>query len=185
MASILSVVAQLLIRDLVNLSDFAPPVWGVFLDGAPVLTPDTIVAVDYRQSWQISDYPVEQGAFESYDKVNSPFAVKVRMAAGGSEVDRQDFIDSLNAIGDTLELYDVVTPEQVYQSVNVDHFDYNRRAGNVGLITSDVWFTQIRVTAITQFSQTKTASGASPVNGGNVQTQPATPSQQVDISFMQ
>jgi hypothetical protein len=76
-----------------------------------------------------------------------------------------------------------VTPEQVYSSVNITHYDYRRTSTNgVGLLTVDVWGTQVRVTGDAAFSQTQAPSGADPVNGGVVSPGAASSAQQVDAS---
>ena len=57
------------------------PQWGIYLDGEPVVDADSVVTFDYRQEWTVSDYPLEQGAFQSYDKVQTPFDVAVTITA--------------------------------------------------------------------------------------------------------
>src|SRR5689334_14305778 len=85
--------------------------WGVFKNGQPVVSFDSFIGIDYRQGWTIADFPLEQGAFESYDKVALPFDVRVKFAAGGTLQNREQCLQSVQAIAKTLELYDVVTPE--------------------------------------------------------------------------
>lgn len=151
---------------------FSPaPQWGIFKNGQPVVTADSVQRIEYRQDWDMLDYPLEQGAFESYNKVNGPFEAKVRFATGGTEADRQALLSSIEAIASTLEFYDVVTPEKIYQSTNIVHFDYSRTAANgVGLLQVDVWLLEIRVNATAQFSNTQADASADPVNDGTVQT---------------
>ena len=172
----------LLVADAINLlAGFGPPQWGLFLPGSsvPVVTADSVISFDYKRDWAISDYPVEQGAFESYDKVQTPFTTRLRFSAGGSASNRQVLLDSIEAIADTLTLFDAATPEAVYESVNVNHVDYRRTAMNgVGLLSVDVWCTEIRVTGTSEFSNTRSPSGSSPVSGGVVSTQSPTPTQQ-------
>ena len=165
----------LLTADLV--SSFAPifggPQWGIFLGGAPVIVADTVASVEYKQEFAISDYPVEEGGFETYDKVYIPFDVRVRFAAGGSESNRQALLDSIAAIIGDLNFYDVVTPEAIYSSVNLMHYDYRRTATNgVGLIVADVWCRQVSVTVQEAGTSTAAPSGAAPVTPGPVQPGP-------------
>jgi hypothetical protein len=165
----------LLVSDAISfLSGFGQPQWGIYLDGIPVIPADSVVSVEYRNDFSIADFPLEQGAFESYDKVSSPFSVRVRFAQGGSQSARQNFLDSIAEAAQGLDLYDVVTPEQVYTSVNISHYDFKRSAQNgAGLIMVDVWLTEIRVTATAEFSNTKSPTSASPVNNGSVQSESA------------
>ena len=164
-----------LTADLVlSLVGFLFPVqWGIFLNGLPIIDADSVVSFEYKQEWTVSDFPLEQGAFQSYDKVQVPFDVRVRYATGGSQVDRQSFLDSIQAIAGSLLLFDVVTPEAIYNSVNITHWDYRRTSTNgVGLLVVDIWCVEVRVTAVTAFSNTNQPAGASPQPGGLVQPQP-------------
>jgi hypothetical protein len=149
----------------------APPQWGVFLNGAPVVTADTVTTFSYQQDWAISDYPVEGGGFESYDKVDIPFRVEVQFTSGGSLANREALLASIASIAEPLTLYDVVTPEAVYSSVNVEHYNYRRTASNgLGLMVVTVGLLEIRVDNSNNFQNTASPSGFSPSPAGNVQS---------------
>lgn len=150
----------LLTKDGVSQSQ-TPQKWGIYKGGKPIVIFDTFLSIDYRQGWVIADFPLEQGAFESYDKVATPFDVRVRLGAGEKMKNRQALIDSVAAIAKTLDLYEVVTPEVTYTSVNVQHFDYRRTATNgLGLIVIELWLLEVRIKA----SQ-GAAGGASDASG--------------------
>lgn len=145
--------------------------WGVWLGGAPVVTFDTFVSIDYRQGWALSDYPVERGGFQTYDKVQLPFDVRVKFASGFDESNRSSLLSSVASISRSLLLYDVVTPEKVYTSVNVQHYDYHRTSTNgVGVITVEMWLLEIRVTNNT--AQNNTGANGAPVDANGA---PVTP----------
>lgn len=153
--------------------------WGVFQDGVPVLTPDTVATFSYRQGWTVSNYPLEQGAFESYDKVETPYEAQVRMATGGSVVDRQAFLQQVEFIAGSLDLYEIVTPERTYLSANVQRYDYNRTAHQgLGLLVVDIWFTEVRVTATQAFTNTKSPTAEASQSGGQVTPTAPTSTQQ-------
>jgi hypothetical protein len=189
--------ARLLIADAVTvLGMFAGPQWGIFTTGGqPFAIPDSVVSVDYRKEWRISDYPVERGGFQSFDKVATPFDVRVRFATSGSNssifgdigtlltggnfTSRSDFLAQVDLAATSLDLFTVVTPDATYPSVNIVHYDYRReRQNGVGIILVDVWCEEVRVTATTQFSNTKSPEGAANQSGGTVQPQSPTPEQQ-------
>jgi len=174
---------NLLTRDLATFGIIAPE-WGIFAQsGKSVVTFDNVINVEYKQEYTVSDYPLEKGAFESYDKVQMPFDVRIRFSSGGSFNNRQALIKSLQAIVGNLKLYDVVTPEATYTSVNIVHQDYSRNAQNgVGLIMIDVWLVEVRVNADTELSNTAKPDGAKTVNGGQVQPQQPTPEQATLVS---
>jgi hypothetical protein len=162
---------------------FGPPEWGVFTTGgAPVLIPDSIVSVDIRREWRISDYPVERGGFQSFDKVGTPFDARVRMAVSGAEA-RGPFLARLDAVAASLDLFTVVTPDALYPSVNIVHYDYRReQRSGASLLLIDVWLQEVRVTAQAQFTETKTPEGAANAAGGNVQGTPPTPAQAAKVT---
>lgn len=197
----------LLTADGFTLGATAQTQWGIFLNGQPVVLADTVVSVEFRQDFRISTYPQEKGAFRSYNKVQTPFDVRVSFARGGSVSDRAELLSSIAAIiGDT-NLYDVVTPEVTLSNLNLVHQDYNRKSSQgLGLMVVDVWAEEVRSATLTTSSLASTAEGttapanstrhvegvvtfrnaqnpaATPeVNGGNVQ--PQTPSAADNAAF--
>lgn len=162
--------------------------WGIFdTNGNQVVQPDSIVGFDYRKEYTISDYPVEQGAFESYDKVETPYEITIRMTKGGSLSDRQTFLSSIDTIKGDTNLYSIATPEVTLVNGNIVSVDYSRKNDRgVGLITVDCRVMEVRETAQQQFTNTPSSFSSSnvaapqssdPENGGVVQ--PQTPTSQV------
>jgi len=145
--------------------------WGIFdQSGLPVIIPDSIVSFDFKNEWRISEYPQEQGAFQSYNKVATPFDARITMTKGGSQNDRENFLKTIESISASIDLYNVVTPERTYNSANIQHYDYRRTATNgAGLIVVDLWLLQIRQTAQATFSNTSQAGDKGTVNTGTVQ----------------
>jgi hypothetical protein len=152
--------------------------WGIFLDGEQAFEYNSVVDFDYKQDFPVSDYQLEDGGFQSYDKVQLPFDVKVRVASGGAESDREALLNSVLGAANGLDLYDVVTPEYTFSSCNITHVDFKRTATNgVGLIVIDIWFVEIRVTSTSTYSNTQQPAVAGQQNTGSVA--PTTPSSSV------
>lgn len=195
---------DLLIADLVGVVGLVvPPLWGIYANGTPVITPASplsqqliqtlgpiadlasIIGVpnlipsvastidfEYRQDWPISDYPQENGAFQSYDKVQLPYDVRVKLASGGSDSARQAFLSSCLSVANSLALFDVVTPEMPFTSCSVSHIEWRRQAqSGVTLIMVDMWFKQIRITSTATFGNTASPTVAGQQNIGTVQGQ--------------
>lgn len=202
-------VALLTVDAVSLISQALQPRWGIYLDGQPVIASSlaallglgavtstfnsvsslfggpnisnnfSVVDFEYAQNWTVSDYPVEEGGFQSYDKVQLPFDVKMRVAAGGSQSNRKAILDIVDNAANTLDLYDVVTPEKIYLSCNIDHYDYKRTSANgVGLIIVDIWLKEIRITSTSTFNNTQSPTNAGQQNIGNVQPQTPTSQQQ-------
>jgi hypothetical protein len=162
----------------VQAASSAAPQWGVFMDADAVIVPDSIIGVEKTKECRISDYPVEDGSFQSYNKVETPFDAHVTMTKGGSDADRADFLDTLEDIVGSLDLYDVVTPERTYESANLERYSYERtsRAGAT-MITATLWLREVRVTATSAFSNVAQPASATAKDGGSVQAAAPTPDQ--------
>ena len=163
---------------------FSAPKWGVFdQSGNVVLQADTVIAVDFRREFRISDYPIEQGAFASYDKVTLPYDVRVVFAigastlaifTGGQAARRTAFLKALDAASESLNLYNVATPEVIINNVNLVRYSYTRGSDkSSSMIVVDVDFRWVRTSVTSQYTQTQQPSGQAQQNQGTVQTTPA------------
>lgn len=151
--------------------------WGIYIGDNLQLAPDSMKSIDYRQATKISDYPQEAGAFQSYNKVGTPFDVRVELTKGGNQRERAAFLKAVEKAAASLDLYDVVTPEKTYTSVNIERYDLRRTADSgLGLLTVDIWLVQIRQTARTAFANSKKPSGMAVQNVGTVRPQTPTDS---------
>ena len=66
--------------------------WGIFdSSGEPVIVGDSCLAFEYVRDSNVSKYPVEQGGFESYNKVQAPRGVKLTFTKGGTISDKATF----------------------------------------------------------------------------------------------
>lgn len=189
-------------------SVLGPVVWGIYdEDGNKVLDPDTFLGIDYRNDSRVSNYPQEQGAFASYNKVETPFDCRVSMAIGSDKAARTAFLDTLEALRKGLDLLTIVTPEVSYPSANLTTYSYRRTATNgVSMLTVELDFTEVRVTATAEFSSPDPVTPADPqppaddvpapppvadeqvnsapaVSGGQVQAAPPTAAQDAPTNF--
>ena len=179
---------ELLTADLINYQagNFGQQ-WGIFLAGQIVVTADTVVAFDYKKDWAISDYPVEEGGFESYDKVEQPFDVRFRFVAGGSAARRAALLATVGAIAGTTTLYAAASPDVAYANVNVKGYSYARTATNgLSLLVVDVFCEEVRQATstgpVSSAANVATPSAAPTVNDGTVQPTVPTAAQS-DFSF--
>jgi hypothetical protein len=183
-----------LTRDAASLSPGQMTAWGIFSQkGALALRPDNITAFEFQREYRISDYPLEAGSFESFNKVTLPYDIRVIMTKGGSLADRKEFLDMVDALVAALDLFTIVTPERVYLNANLIRQDYRREAtSGVSLLTVELHATEIRSKVSVQFVSSVTGpgigaiaatagtthapSGANPRNNGSVQA--LTPAQE-------
>lgn len=146
--------------------------WGIFDQGGePIVDADNVAGVDDGKEYRIANYPLEQGSFLSYNKVATPAEIRIAMSKGGTLSDRQDFLKTLKSLQGDLKLYNVVTPEEVFTNMNIANVRKSRTQSNgATMITVEVTLVEIRIAPAASFSNSKSTSGASPVDNGPVQT---------------
>src|SRR6185503_20084003 len=118
------------------------PAWGLYSNGQAVIIAESVVSFGFKVDWAISTYPIERGGFESYDRVATPFLAHVQFAAGSTKEKRLALLESLGqaSADGNMTKYDVFTPEVIYTSVSIQHFDYDRKAAEgANLLKIDVF----------------------------------------------
>lgn len=125
----------------------------------PVVTVDSVLDFDFRSDFDIPDYPVQDGSFTNVNKVNLPNELSVRLIRNGSERDRSTFLDQVDAICKSLELFQIITPERTYLNVNPYRFEVSRRGGSgaYSITEADLYFREIR-TVTAQYTNTSTTT---------------------------
>jgi hypothetical protein len=107
------------------------PVWGIFgADFVPVAYADSILDFDYRNESRISSFPVQNGSFANYNKVNNPYESRVKMVIGQTKERRQAFLTAVDKAAKSLDLYNIVTPERTFINANIQGYNYRREAYN-------------------------------------------------------
>lgn len=149
----------------------ALPTWGVFdVNGLPVAVADSVRELAYHSESDVSDYPQEQGAFESYNKVQRPYIAGVSLTCGGDAARRAAFLSSCQAAKDSTDLFSIVTPEMVYLNANITELNYRRTTRDgAGLLTVDLHIEQIRVSASAAFDNVLNPASAETASQGQVQ----------------
>ena len=135
-------------------------------EGDLVLSPDSFIGYSYSNESRLSQYPQEAGGFQQYNKVDTPFDVRIRMTKGGKVADVAAFIEVAESLvkATDLTLYDMITPERTYHSCNVSKVSHDHQPGHgANMVTMDIHLTEIRVTASAQYSNT-----TSPTTTGNL-----------------
>jgi hypothetical protein len=165
-------------------------------DHSPAIIPDTVPRFEYRGEARVSDYPMEQGAFASYNKVATPFDIRMVMVCSGLNfaqniaqtikgatglnigqnlMQKPAFLDTLDYMLATTDLFSIVTPDRTYNSVNLEHYDYKRETSSgATMLIVEAWFREVRITGAATYTsggvRSNSPSAASPVGLGTVQT---------------
>ena len=138
--------------------------------GSISLKPDSFVSFEYRNERKIPNYPVEEGSFESYNKVALPFDCRLIVSCNGNgQMTKANFLETIQQMLDSLDLFTINTPNYSYANCNLIHVDYRRESRQgVSLILAQLWFQEIRI-AQQEAANTVEPSGAATQNNGQVQ----------------
>lgn len=135
--------------------------WAIYSSGTSddAITPDSVGELDFRGESRVCNYPLERGAFASYNKVQTPYGLRLQLVCDGNLMSPDDFLRQLSYMLNSTETYDVSTPHGFYESLTVAQMDYKKTASNgASMVIADVMFEEVREVA----SATYTASGSSP-----------------------
>ena len=158
--------------------------WGLYTQGSdptPVLDVDTVIDLKFGDTSKVSDFPVEEGSFASYNKVIAPYQPKIKVIVGSSkdgqtssQVRIKNLLQDLFEEVRSTNIYDLHLPETYYEGVTVEKYDYSRTAAKGrGMLEVDITLMQIievspQSTTVTLPSPKK-PKAAPGVNGGKAQ----------------
>lgn len=154
--------------------------WGVFNEyGVPVLLADNVTSVEYNNSSDVVDAPLEKGTFAPYNKVQNPYTATVQMTKGGGNATMRGlFIGQLEALAKSTLLFNVLTPEYVHRSAAIVGFGY-KRLPNEGnrIIVATIELKEVREVVV-KYDREEAANpeDSATVDGGEVQAEPASES---------
>jgi hypothetical protein len=143
-------------------------------NNAPVLS---TLSFDFTREAKVSDFIIEQGSFASFNKVQNPANPVVTLAFSGSQDDRTNFLNAIDAACISTDLFSVVTPEVTYVNYSLERYSISRR-GDRGatLLVVEISLKEIREVSAT-FTQSlampilnpQNASATTPTNNGLTQ----------------
>jgi hypothetical protein len=142
-------------------------------DGSNAIRPDSFISFEYRAEARVSDYPVQPGAFASYNKVVQPFDMRISMSCSGSlaaaGMTKESFLTVLDEMRISFELLDIVTPDKVYADVNLVHYDLSKTSSKgATMLVVEAYFREIRETADAEYKNVKSDSAVEPIGTCNV-----------------
>ncbi len=135
----------------------------------PILVPDNFSKFQFKNEWNVTTAPVQEGAFAAFNKTNNPFEITLRMTKGGSVADRQKFLDKLDTIAASLDAYKIVTPERTYLRCNITSYRVTRDGPKDAYFLTEVEITFIEIREVAaQYTNT----AANTQNAKNPSAQP-------------
>lgn len=140
--------------------------------GDKLIQPDGPGEFEMKGDANVSTYPIEDGAFQSYNKVLNPENLAITLLCNGhGPMSRKQFIERCRELKNGTEIVTVVTPDQVYQSVVCTGMSYKQTSRNgATLLTVHMTFNEERTSASMSFPKAKTDSGSALQEGGQTET---------------
>jgi len=126
---------------------FPAPTWGVYRPGTttPAFEVSSVAELDLGGETALSDYPIETGSFTTYNKVLMPNVFSIRLTRDGSENQRAAFLNWLQAVLQSLDLFDVLCPERTYRNVTLKSYRITRTSeSGAAMIVADCIFQEVR-----------------------------------------
>ena len=160
---------------------------GTIVSDVVGLSVQSTSSISYIKETRISDFPIEQGSFASFNKAELPANPSVILAVGSNELVRAAFLKEIDAACKSTGLYNILTPEITYMNYSIEKYNYRRESmRGCTLLLVELYLKEIRQVSA-QFSnnnngqiQNPKDAGASPqINNGRVQTQ-TPPNQSVE-----
>ena len=155
------------------------------LGSGPILSTNSF---EFKRETRVSDFPVEDGGFASYNKVVLPGEPTVRYCFSGGVNDRGTFLAALDNACQSTQLYSVKTPEVTYFNYNITDYSIIRRADSgANMLIVELHLREIRQVSVS-FSTTQSPINVPqnpasnlPSNGGIVQPGPPNSSTFINI----
>ena len=151
-------------------------------DLIPLTVPDSWGEFSPRYETQVSDYPIENGAFAAYNKVKRPTGVSVTMIKTGSDVARFAWLTAIRQQEAQFPnaLYTLVSPQGVYVDFTLQGINYETRpdkGSNILYLT--LQFTEVPqiATSLNGFTNVLEAKSTPVSQIGNVFSNAATSAQ--------
>jgi hypothetical protein len=148
-----------------------PSKWGIFSEqGDSIADYDSIYSFDYTNASAISNFPVEEGGFTSYNKVANPYDIEVVINCGGGAARRSACLTALQLARDSTDLYSIFTEIDTILNANLVNLSYRQTANEgAGLLTARLQFIEVRNTASANYANPKTPNAFDPESGGQLQ----------------
>lgn len=130
--------------------------------GDAVFTPTSWLSCERISDASVSNAPIEKGKYTSFNKVRRPGEIRLTFTLEGwtgfsgavpnltnlSTLSRQKLITILDTMMGSAYTYDVSTPDTVFTSCDLTHYDYQVKADRgVTLLTVDAFFQEVITTA--------------------------------------
>lgn len=135
------------------------PGYGIYTSGGVLkaLRPTSFLGIEYGADASVVSAPIEQGSYNSYNKVKRPPIIRVVFTLEGwsgfsgglpnltnfSLTSRSDTLAALDEMVDSAQVYDIETPDTTYESYDLIRYNYRTSDREVTLLTVEAIFQSV------------------------------------------
>jgi hypothetical protein len=99
-------------------------------DGGSAIAFTSFIGMRVNSDGSASSYPVEEGAFASYNKMQAPIEITVNLGKSGEAYDIESTIQVIEKYKQEATKLSVVTPTMFYESMTLESYSYSHRRDN-------------------------------------------------------
>ena len=159
------------------------PTWGIYESGSSTtlaVQVDSVQQVSITGEADVPTYRLQTGGFASYNKIPDPIEISLRISKGGTDTERQAFIDWLKTARDNPTVFDILTAEAVFLNMTLQDYKYDRTADDgMDMVVAECSFLEIRE-APDQFYDAQQGQ-ANTQNTGDADAKPSALEKKVEI----
>lgn len=150
--------------------------WTLLAEGGGQLVQFTsLLDIDILHEGQALSYPIEKGAFMSYNKVQSPLDIRVTLAKMGLPSEFSDILKTLDKYQTEALKLSAVTPSAYFDSLTLQSYSHrHEHRRNANMLTVELHLVEVREvesqTTNVQISKPKNPTSSGKVNTGKKQT---------------
>ncbi len=113
--------------------------------GGSAITFTSFLDIDVRKAGLSMSYPIEEGGFANYNKVQSPLEIRVTLGIQGEHSEIEYALEKLNEYQANPIVLDVATPSYFYENMTLEAYSYKRtKENNSTMLTVEMVMVEIR-----------------------------------------
>lgn len=149
-------------------------VWGIYdaVTLQEVFDYDSFLSFKIEDTSKVSDFPTEEGAFATYNKVSKAYKAEIQLAVSDTPARRTAFLSKLADVRKSISTMHLVTQDYIYLNATLEDYTTARvTKGGVGRVVARLNFVEVRTVA-SQYgvAKVRSAGAAKVVNTGTVGT---------------
>lgn len=114
-------------------------------DGSEGINFTSLIEIDVRSAGEVCAFPVEEGSFASYNKVEEALSINIVLARSGDKEDQEETLKQLTEFKESTDLLALSMPTAFYDNLSLESFNYSKSYGQgVNYLIAELELKEIR-----------------------------------------